>query len=121
MKKKVSAVVLSCLTCISMLAYSTLPVHAWNPENCQHSYLADCGEMKTGAYDYRDNGHYAEYVRTKYCLKCNYEVYNKTTYAFESEHNFENTIQTMVRYPDGTVEYRYYCNFDDCPYYIMYE
>lgn len=121
MKKRFKTAILSCLVCIGALVYSTLPVRAVGPGSCTHEFLADSVEpIPTGVCFYSESGHDVEYGRWYACLKCGYEYYTNTYFQLE-DHDFNNVVPTIAFNPDGTTEMRYYCNFDGCPYYYVYE
>lgn len=120
MKKKFSTVVLSCLTCISMLVYSALPVYAISQDSCSHpNFALSAGPVPTGEYEYLESGHYQVYGMGYTCLRCGYEYYTDTYPVFESGHNLVKRI--FVYLGDGTVEVRYYCDFEGCDWYGVYE
>lgn len=105
MREKINVIVLSCLIGIGMLACSVLPVRAMGPENCPHPYFADSVEsIPTGNYDYRKDGHYAEYARIQTCLKCGFEVFTETDYKLESAHEWEEVPSEIYEKNGVTVE-----------------
>ena len=113
MKKKFSTVVLSCFACISMLAYSALPVHAIGPDTCAHPNFALGTDGPTGEYEYLESGHYEVWGTGHACLICGYEYYTDTHLVWESEHRCEMHFSEC----DG-VEHKYYCLTDGCNFYI---
>ena len=119
MKRKISTVILSCLTCIGILAYSALPVHAIGPDTCSHPNFALGTDGPTGEYEYLESGHYEVWGTGHACLRCGYEYYTDTHLVKESDHELGNP--TIVLLEDGTAEVRYYCTFDGCPWYGVYE
>ncbi len=119
MKRKISTVVLSCLTCIGMLAYNALPVQAIDPGTCTHPNFALGTDGPTGEYEYLEDGHYQVWGIGHACLKCGYEFYTDTHLVWDSAHELGSA--TIVFNPDGTTEIRYYCEFNGCPWYGIYE
>lgn len=119
MKRKISTVILSCLTCIGILAYSALPVHAFSLGACSHpNFATSFDPVPTGGCYYSESGHDVEYGIGHTCLKCGYEYYTDTYFRFE---NHELGDPVIVLLEDGTAEVRYYCTFDGCPWYGVYE
>ena len=104
-----------------MLSYSMLPVHAWNPATCEHlGYFSSIDPVATGAYDYREDAHYAEYGVANTCVKCRQEFFTDTYFKFDSYHVFGGATIVLDEYT-GTAEIRYYCVFNGCPWYRIHE
>ena len=119
MKKKISTVVLPCLACIGMLAFHALPVAAFGPDNCSHPNYALGTDGATGEYEYLESGHYEIWGMGHTCLKCGYTFYTDTHLVWDSDHDLGGG--TIVLKPDGTAEVRYYCTFNGCDWYGVYE
>ena len=113
MKKKFKTVVLSCLTCICMIAYSVLPVQAVGGD-CPHKYFALGHDGPTGQYEYLESGHYEVWGTGYACLTCGYIYYTDTHLVLESGHIYSGLFSEC----DGT-EHIYPCLTPGCPSYMV--
>lgn len=119
MKKRINAIAMSCLVCFGMLANSALPVQAIGPDSCSHPYFALGIDENTGEYEYLESGHYQVWGTPNACLRCGYEYYSDTHLKWDSDHELGGP--TLVLLPNGTTEVRYYCEFNGCDWYGVYE
>ena len=119
MNRKINMALL-CFICLIMLAGSTFPVQAAMvqaapPETCTHSaYAEGVASVATGAYDYRDDGHYAQYGVPRDCLKCGFRVYVNISYIFRGTHSWEDSPFEITR-EDGVPTRKYHCKTSGCP------
>ncbi len=113
MKRKISTAVVSCLTCIGMLAYSALPVQAMVSEACTHPNFALGTDGPTGEYEYLESGHYEVWGMGHTCLKCGYVFYTDIHLVWESNHSWES-LPSSVSTEGGVTTYTYDCQTSEC-------
>lgn len=105
-------IAISSLVCIAVLLGCSLPVQA---AVCTHpAYAEGVASVATGAYDYRDDGHYAQYGVPRDCLKCGFRVYVNISYTFRGTHSWEDSPFEITR-EDGVTTRKYHCKTSGCP------
>lgn len=114
LKKKI-CLLLSCLACVSMLAWKPLPTEA---AACPHTICQIYGiPIPTGVvFSYNGSTHTIEYGTEHTCTNCGYRFF-KDTYSHTESHHFSAELRYVG---ETTTQYIYAADCSHCPQVELY-